>query len=94
VLRSRRIGTATKLPCTNRRFDLRRIGSKRIVAVHDADRRLPITIAFRAAHAFESIRIVCGRFLISAIIAKESESEKLRLYSEFILTFSVFGGLS
>jgi hypothetical protein len=53
---------------SNRRFSLGRIGSKRIVAIHDSDRRPPIAIAFRVADAFESTRIVCGRFLISAIL--------------------------
>jgi hypothetical protein len=52
----------------NRRFGLGRIGSKRIVAIHDADRRPPIAIAFRVAYAFGSNRILYGYFGISAIL--------------------------
>jgi hypothetical protein len=61
----------------NCRFGLGRVGSKRIVAIHDADRRPPIAIAFRVPYAFQS---------------KESESEKLRLYSDFILIFGLLSG--
>jgi hypothetical protein len=52
----------------DRRLDLGGIGSKRIIAIHDADRRPPIAIAFRIAYAFESTRILFGHFLISAVL--------------------------